>query len=262
MLLKGKIKSLFEFYKQSINNQKFILIFILLFIASLYGVFGLAQHHAMQIDYLTGILNIFLNNYYVTIIVFITFLNTFNIYNVFSENINYIIRLKSKKNYLIELIKNIIFSNTMLLLVNLALILIGLNIFNKFDISSVYYYYNLPSIVYIIYLLIKQIIIINFLSVIIILLAKIMNEKISFLIGIAICAFILSSSFDAGLVINSIFKLPLFIGSYLLSYNYGSFVFEIICFIIYCLILYIFIIGLVKLAIKFMKAVIKWSNMF
>lgn len=257
MQLKEKVRYLFETYKQSISSQKFILIFLLLFVLSIYGVFGIANSFQNISDYITGFLLIILNNNYVTFLLLIIMINTINIYEVFSHNYNYIIRLGHYKEYLIVLIENILFSNIMLLIINFLLIMIGLNIFNPLDFLVRYNYYNLLGIIYLVYAIIRFSILANIMATMYILLSKIANNKIAGLVIILVCISIFFVSYDGGIIVSSLKNMPLLIGYYFVSIRYGSFLIEILFLILYIIFLVSIEIILFKRAIVSMRSVEK-----
>lgn len=251
MKLKSSFKYMYEFYKQSLNTQKFVLIFVLSIILSFYGVLQLAYGDI----YILGFFNILLNGKYVAILFLIILLNTNNIYAIFEKNQFLIIRLSSKRQYLKQLLKNILFSNLWTIILNIILVMIGLNLFNQNTSNVLLKEYNIAGWIYIVFAIIKLIVMGEFISVFSVLLYKIINNKIVVILNIVLCILIMGNPFSSD-IISSIVQLPLFIGSYLIYQLYSSFLFEILCFCLYfgilCIIFYI----LKYFVLKYMKDVV------
>lgn len=234
----------FEIYKNSINNQKFTLIFIFSIFLSAFGIINIATGY----NYVNGFISIITNGYYIAILLLLILINTCNIYYEFSDNIFYIIRLKDKKNFLKELIKIVCTSNFVLLIINLILIMIGLNLFN-------HHIFEINNFVYLIYIIIKLIILTQFISILNILLFKLVNNKVVILLNIIIYILTIASNISMK-PIKTIFQMPLFIGAYFKIQPYANFLFEILCFILFSSIIYILVLFLKKIVLKYMKGVI------
>lgn len=253
MKLKNSFKYTYEIYKQSLNTQKFLFIFLLSLILSIYGILAMAFGY----DYITGFLNIIYGGIFIACLLLIILLNTINTYELFENNSFYIIRFSSKKKYLIELIKSICFSNLCVLMLNIIFILIGLNLFCMNEGISIMKNYNIPNLLYLVYSIIKLVIITQLISIINVLLLKILNNKFIVITNILMYILIAGLPISLNGEISTIIQLPLFFGIYLRYQLYSSFIFEIVCFLLYSSILYVSIFILSKLVLKKMKAVIK-----
>ena len=248
--MKNNFKYRFELYKQSLNTQKFMLVFALSIIFAIYGVLALG----FMDDYITGFVNVFTGSIYVAGVLLILLLNTSNLLSIFESNQFYIIRFKTRKEYLVELIKTVLFSNLCTLLLNVILVVIGLNIFNKYNSSVTVMGYNMSPWIYIIYMIIKFIILSSIISIITVLLFKILNKKIVIVLNIILYIFIAATPYSAT-TINSIINIPLFIGTYFMKAAYSNFLFEILCFLLYSSVLIIIIEVVKNITLKRMKDV-------
>ena len=99
MKLKNNYTYILEFYKQSINSPKFVLIFLLSILISIYGILQVAFGYS----YSVGFIRILSFGLYIISILLILLLNTKNIYDIFEKNSFLIIRFKNKEKYLNEL---------------------------------------------------------------------------------------------------------------------------------------------------------------
>ena len=248
MKLKNNYSYIYHIFKQSLNTQKFLLVFIFSIILSAYGVIQIAW----ETDYVTGFLRILTNPYYIAIIILILMMNLSNIFTIFENNQFYIIRFNSKKKYLIELIKNICFSNLCIIILNLALVTIGLNIFNPNEIGESFKGYEISNNIYLLFTIIKFIMIMILITIISVLFLKLFNNKVMAIFNVLLSiSMIIVSSYHY--MVTSIIQLPIFIGTYLRYQLYSSFIFEVSCFLLYSSLLYIIIIVLNKITLKYMK---------
>ena len=253
MKLKNSFRCAYEIYKQSLSTQKFALIFSMSLVLSIYGVLAIA----FGFDYINGFINIISSGMYLACLFLIVLLNTYNVFNIFEKNQFIIMRYSSKKEYLSELIKSVCFSNFCLVLLNLILIVIGLNLFCENQVCSSVKNYSIPGFIYLIYANMKLIVIVIIVSNVNILLLKILNSKVITILNVLLYIIIAGMPISGGVVISEIWQLPLFIGSYLKYQLYSTFSFEMICFILYISIQSIIITVLYNLVLKSMKAVIR-----
>ena len=142
-------------------------------------------------------------------------------------------------------------------LLNLILIVIGLNLFCENQVCSSVKNYSIPGFIYLIYANMKLIVIVIIVSNVNILLLKILNSKVITILNVLLYIIIAGMPISGGVVISEIWQLPLFIGSYLKYQLYSTFSFEMICFILYISIQSIIITVLYNLVLKSMKAVIR-----
>lgn len=227
-----------------------MLLFALSIIFAIYGVLALG----FMDDYITGFLNVFTGSIYVAGILLILLLNTSNLFGIFESNQFYIIRFKTRKQYLIELVKTVLFSNLCTLLLNIILVVIGLNIFNKYDSTVTVMGYNFSPWIYITYMIIKFIILSSIISIITVFLFKILNKRIVIILNIILYIFIAATPYSAT-TITSITNLPLFIGTYFMKTLYSNFLFEILCFLLYDGVLFAIVEVMKNIVLKRMKDV-------
>ena len=248
--MKNNFKYILEFYKQSVSTQKFILIFLLSIVLSIFGILQVAFGY----NYSVGFIRILTFGIYIIGLLLIILLNTKNTYDIFENNNFFIMRFSSKKKYLIELLKTVCFSNFCTILLNLLLLMIGLNLFNHNQTVPKFEIYTLQSNYYIIYIVIKLIILILVISIINVLLLKKFNNLI--VISLNFVLYVLIAGFSKShILIQSIKQIPLFIGDYFVINFYNSFIFEICIFLLYISIVYIIIYFFKKIVLKTMKDV-------
>lgn len=229
-----------------------MLVFALSIMFSLYGIFALG----FMDDYITGFINVFTGKTYVFGILLILLVNTINLHSIFESNQFYIIRFKNKKEYLIELVKTVLFSNLCTLLLNIILVLIGLNLFNEYSSSVVVMGYNISPWIYVIYIIIKFIILSSIISTISLYLFKIIDKKVVIILNIIFYIFIAATPYN-DTIIDSIINIPLFMGTYFCGAVYSSFLFEILCFLLYSSVLIIIMKIMKNITLKRMKDVSK-----
>ncbi len=228
--MKNKLKLLKENMKFNVNSNQFRLILLLILCFNLYGTAYLATN----LTYLDGMINIITNGYYVVSLIGLVLLNTINTFDKFEKNDFYILRFKDRKMYLKQLIINVLMSNTILLVMNLVVLIIGLNLFasSKFVISN-FLDYSIPNIVYIIFYLLRLFFIIQIIAIINVCLLKIINNK--FVIGINLILYlaILFTPYEPKRVVSSISNMFLSISDYMRLHYYSNFSLEIFCSVIY-----------------------------
>ncbi len=228
MKVKNKHRYIFEFYKQFVSSSKFILVFLLSIVISFYGVIQIA----FNTNYSVGFIRIYTNGIYIMSLLLILLLNTKITFDSFEQNQCFIIRFSSRKKFLKELIKSCCFNNFCTLLLNIALVMIGLNIFNPNVIDSQLEIFTLPSQYYIIFTLFKFLILSQVITIINVLLLKIINKKVVVSLNIVLYVLIGFASTQYS-NINSIKQMPIFIGDYFCVNLYSSFLFEMSCFLSY-----------------------------
>lgn len=242
---RNNFKYIYNFYKQTTKTQKYKLMFILSIILSIYGIIQLAY----KLNYSIGFIRILTFGFYIVSLLLILLFNLKLTYDNFNSNYMLIARFKTQKKYLFELIKNICFSNFCLFIINIILLMIGLNIFNSNKLMPSQEMFTIKSNYYIIYVIIKFLIFSQIISIINVLLLKMFNNKIIIILNFILYALIIAASKN-NLLIVSIKQIPLFIGDYLMVNVYSSFLFEVCCFLLYISFLFIVLIILAKLVLK------------
>lgn len=243
----------FKFLKENIKyflerpTLKFI-IFLAIFL-NLYGTCYLASNQ----DYIQGILMIFSNGYYDCFLIGVFVVNTFDIVAIYEKNYSYIIRFENHKMYLRELIKKVIIGNIILFLTNLIIMLICLNIFSGNLFVGEVYNYGINNIIYLVYYLIKVIIVLNIIAVITVLIMKLFGKNMSFIVNIILCSVFVFIPNETLYTINSLKDIRLFIGDYMNLYRYSNFPFEIFCLMIILSLNFILIYILFYLVCRYRK---------
>lgn len=179
------------------------------------------------------------------------------IINLFEKSSMLIIRFNNKKKYLTELIKNIFVGNTFLFITFLIIILTFFNFFSNGDLSIKYIeVFHTTNLIYSIYTIIKLYMLTIVLSITFTLILKLFNKIISLILSFIFISSLYIQQFFNYDIVDSIFKMPIFIGNYLLDiFEFKSFSLNIICLILIVIFMSAINCGLFKLTLKFMKKV-------
>ncbi len=156
--MKTKLHNQLKILNYISSTDRFKVIFIMTVVLSLYGSVVLSNGteniiDAISIAFQYEIFNIFMFS--------LLLLNTLNTCTVFSEDFNlYIIRLKTKNNYIKETLKNVVFLNLFYLLLFFLLYFSILYVY-KFGKIQIYFYsdYGISNLSYIIFYLVRYIVI-------------------------------------------------------------------------------------------------------
>lgn len=181
--VKNKFYNQLQIFKYITSTDKFKIVFMCLVLISLYGsiVLGAGQRDVINSMYITFIMPQF------NICLFtILFINTFNVCSTFDKYFDfYIIRLKNKKNYIKEMLKNVIFLNVVCLIL-FFLIYISILYFLKSGKVEIYTYinYSINTLSYLGFFLVRYICIILIISMLQMLLYINFKSKITMLIGL------------------------------------------------------------------------------
>lgn len=147
------------------TTERFRLLFIIGVFISFYGsaILGGSIDNIVDSSFIA-----FQFSIYNIILFTIIFFNTLNTCSIFEKNFNfYTIRLKNKKNYCNEMIKNVIAINCYYILLFLILFFTFMILFNGFNIEiHNYLNYSINNFIYLIYYLIRYILLSLFVSVI------------------------------------------------------------------------------------------------
>ncbi len=248
MSLKNSIKYYLAIFNQCISKQKFILILIFSIVAG-----GLGAISGMEITYFESFLMSINDSYYIMFLLLLLFINTKITIDVFKENYFYIIRLNSKKEYINKLIKTTIINNLIIILLNFIILIIWRNLFGfngaTYSVKNYTFHYS----IYLIYCIIKLILITSAVSSLNILLLLKIKYRYVLIFNCLLCILptVISNYYYN---INSIIKIPLSPTSQIMSLGtyYNSFISEILFFIIYFVIFLIIIDILKKICLKYL----------
>lgn len=248
--MKNNLKLLKENMKFNVNSNQFRLTLLLILCFNLYGTAYLATN----LTYLDAMLNIITNGYYIVCLIGLTLLNTINTFDKFEKNDFYILRFKDRKTYLKQLILNVLMSNTILLVMNLVVLIIGLNLFasSKFVIYN-FLDYSISNIIYLLFYLVRLFFIIQIVATINACLLKIVNNKIVIGINLILYLVILFTPYEPKRVVSSVSNMFINISDYMRLHYYSNFPLEIFCSILYIFIPLIMSFILFKFTIKKMK---------
>lgn len=241
---------LFNNLKYLINTSKFKLILLLIIINTFYGGFVIAQP-GIDVGYINTLLKIYCNPYFIMILLITITLNIFYVYDIFSKNSEYVIRLGSKKVYFKKLIDNVLFSNLIIFFIQLLLVLTVLNIFYNQNIGIQNIYLGVNNLFYFLFFLFRVFILMELLTIICLYLIELISKQIIFVVIIFICVSIPIGENFLILNINNNIIIPTYIATYFKIYPYNSFFGELSSSLIFILFMNLIIFILSK--IKFRK---------
>ena len=213
------------------GEENFKGIYIFAIILALYGAYILSSGTKTMVE---ATLMSFTFSIFNLLFFLLIMLNSYNTYKTFSKDFDsYIIRLKTKKNYLKEIISLLVSSNILLIVMFFLIFYTFLVFFQAgnigLDISTVYK--GIPDIVYVLFYLFRYVIYMISLSLIIILI----NYKYNFTssLFVTICFSISLFLGITSLEVTNSFQLAPW--SYFQVTRYGSFSLEITYSILYLL---------------------------
>lgn len=145
-------KILIEDIKFHISSKKFIFVFLILILLNLYAGIIISANAT----YIDSFITSFQMPYYLSFFFGIIFINSYIVITDFDSNNARIIRYKSKRVYIKELLKSVFWNNIVVYLISLLMLTIVVNLFNTngFEIHN-YYGYNVSNLVYFIYTILK-----------------------------------------------------------------------------------------------------------
>lgn len=177
------------------------------------------------------------------------------ILNLFDENTSLVVRFKSTKSYIIELIKNIIISNTIYFICLIIVISTLMNLLNaNFSINYIKIL-GTNDLIYMIFTIIKLYILMLLFSMSFLIIYKRINKIYSIILGFVFSCTLYPFSFNI-YEIKNIVDIKLYIGNYFFDNSiYSSFKLQILSFIIVVIIYIIFLFILYKLYYKKTKRI-------
>ncbi len=240
-----------ENFKKSLDTPIFKIIFVILMIFSLYSIISCG----FEMSYMDKATSSISGKYEIVFILLIMMMSTFNIFEIIESNKLYIIRFETKKKYINELIGNVIFTNSIIFILYLLFSFIFINIFSKGINIEIMENYNIYNINYFIFILFRNYIILMIISIINIMLLKLFNKRIIVLIfDVILCGIILCIPYNVE-IIETVLKMPFFIGDYLIIKNYINFGLEIVITAIYIILLLIIVDICKNIFVKYIKQV-------
>jgi hypothetical protein len=250
--MKNSLILLKENLKYVIESQRFRFIILSLICINLFGTAYLAYNT----NYIDGILTVVTNNYYVALLISLILTNAISTYEMFEKNSFYLIRFNNRSEYLKKLIQNIVAINIVVMILNLLLLLIGLNIFNGNGlIIETVDHYNLSNAAYVSFYLIRFVILVQIICVLSILILKLVNFKLVLILDIILILFIMVYPNPSPSPVEKIPDMFIFVGEYFRFHPYSNFAFEVLCSTIYISALVTVTWVLFKLSERFMKRV-------
>lgn len=232
----NKIKDFFRYTK----NLKTIILILVLF-GILNGINSQSMINGYTSFYQTIINNFFQTNYLAAIFMGMLFA-TIETVILSKKDYSHLIRYKNKEKYLENLIKVIFKKNFVIYVISFATVMIVISIralFNNCSITDIYYYYQMPDYIYLIFSFIKVYLILQLIMAIILLVwtlfPKIYTILLSF--GILFDLFLFSDFIS----INKISDINFHLHIYITPISYPSFMMEVCAYSFYCIILMVIV---------------------
>jgi len=228
--MRTNYKIIKENIKYMLIGYRFKTIFMFLICFNLFGSGYLAYNR----HYIDGLLSVLTNSYYVICFMSMILINTINTFDMFEKNSFYIIRFIDRKEYLIQLIRNIIVSNAVLFVINIIVLIIGLNLFvgSRFVVES-FMNYLVPNILYVLFYLIRMFFLIQTVATISVLLFKLIDSKIVIIMNIVLWSSFLISPYKLNFRVNSLLDMFWNFCEYFRVHYYSGFGMEVLCSTIY-----------------------------
>ena len=245
-----KMKNRLTNFSYILETQLFKFIFLLMIIASSLGVILTFKE-----TYINANIIIVSNSWINSIFILILLISTSQTYFVFDKNNEYVIRLKNKRTYLKELTKQVIFNNTLMIIIQFTLITIFIiiTIFNGIKIVP-YSNYQITNLEYLLFYIIRTYFIYLFISIFNVLILKIINNKVVIAINGIICALLINSTYSE-IPITKINDMPIYLHKYLGIIKYENFHIELYSSLIFLIILIIVAFILYKIVYNNFKTI-------
>lgn len=236
--------------KSITSSNRFALSLLVLILLN----FFMIGKYSTNTDYLNAFIdvnNLFAYNFFVAIVLLIS---TLNVLHIFENYKNIIIRYKNKRKFFVELIKLVLILNFIIIIINYMLLFTGLNFFaGPIKITNINGY-NITTLVYSIYVLIKKILLFEMLSMFFLLLNKNFNKNLSLIISTIITLSLFMAPYH-DVYINSFSNFQIFYWDYFVFHKYSSFMLETSFFGIYFCINFYILYMLSILTIKKLKII-------
>lgn len=186
---------------------------------------------------------------YNCIIAILLLLSTINIITMSDTYTNIIIRYRNKKEYYKELVRNVLLVNIIIIIMNNLLLFINLALLSRgFQISD-NYIYKMPNYIYMLWILVKKIIVFEMISCVYVFINRLIKFPINVLINLIICLLLWITTYIDNIV-TSLKDIYIFYWEYFVFHKYITFNLEILCFIIYHGIYLIILIIMFRITIK------------
>lgn len=193
--MKSKLSNFYNIVNYIMSKEKFKMIYLIAILICIYGAFFISAGN--KIGVVDGMLICFSFIWFNIAIIFLFLLNTFNICSVFNDEFDFLIlRLKSKKNVIKQIIKYTFIIN-MLLFVMVLVIVFSFMLIAKFgNLGIKNGKYDILNAVYLLFYLARYIFVIIFLAILNSLLYYKINNKI-FIVDFIFCIGLFTFSLSA-----------------------------------------------------------------
>lgn len=252
-----KNKYIFENIK-TILSTKILQIYILIIIF-VFGYFFSSLFEITDYSYF-GYLSARLTYYNFIVLCVLPLILLFNVslLNLYEKNNMLVIRLKSKKIYMKELVKNVIIADTFIFIFILMVVITFQNFtFNGTTFNQYNSLLKINDLTYAIFTIFKLYSVSLIIGLIQIFLFKLFNKYIAFIISFTMIGSVYLAPFMIDqTIIYSITQIPLYFGFYLVdNIEYTNFSVYLSCFLLFLTLFYIFTINLYKVTIKYMRGI-------
>ncbi len=155
--MKNKFRNRYQIFNYIVSSERFKFLFLSTLMLSFYGAIGICNMNEPYID--TAISSYQFDTFNVLVFA-ILFFNTLNVCTTFDKEFsNYIIRLRNKKKYVIELVKTTIILNLFFFIIQFFIFFMILNLIKLDNIKIVNYLnYDVSNLIYLIFYLIRYVV--------------------------------------------------------------------------------------------------------
>ena len=216
------------------NNNIRIAIIVMLFVNIFYLTMDSGLHFFDMFFFIDN------STYNILALIYVLFI-TSTIINIYEKNYLLIMRLKDRQEYLREIIKYVVVANLIMIILNYLLLFILILIFSN-GIIIEKYLYGIPNYIYMFWLLIKKIFVLELISIVFLFVFKNVVKPFSIIINVVLCSLLFIVPYYDNTV-KSLSNIFIFYGDYFVFHKYISFLTELSSFLffhsIYSFMLYI-----------------------
>lgn len=216
-----------------LRNKSSLLIFLLLIMGNLIPLLS-----GLSGGFFENLLKVLHNSYFNMFLFLAAGLSVINMRSIFSKKYDFVIRNTNYKKIINDFMIEIILSTIIIYITSFILacafsVLFCLENYDTFNYSN----YNINVLCYLVFLIIKSLLLFCLVNVIIYLLSNVFKKNVTLLLVLIFSLGFLMLSSDK--MILNIYDFPLFYHYYFLNTNYVTFILEILCTSLQLIILYV-----------------------
>lgn len=239
MQAKSKLHKQYHLFNYIVSSSKFKLIFFLTIVLCIYGTISITSMEDTYIDTALISFKFYIFNLFTFLILFLNTLNTCTIFN--KEFSNYIIRLKSRKKYVNEMLKITTLLNIFFFILLFILYFMLLNIFKLNNIHiTAFQTYDINNLIYLLFYLFRYVIYGLLIMMVTTLIYINLKEKITLIASSIFLLGFLDVKFSSTVVKSLILKPWSYFSNVIYSSFFSEVKFSLLYFLILLLIMIVF----------------------